>query len=130
MHIKKIILPLLSISLAACNTETKKNPGKIDSTEDIGSSIKEAAQNTKHFTGRFYKIEKIGEHDYSLQLITGKDSITTFTTLMPLDETEIGHLKKDGDNVEINYQDYYNPVKKETIKIIKAMRPIYDSLYQ
>jgi hypothetical protein len=124
LHKARIFI-LFSILLAACSdgsTETSslsnENP-KVDSIT-IGRDIKKVQ-------GRFIQIEKISERSYVLTLQINNDSIAVFQTLMPLNEMEIGLLKKTGNNIVLTYTEYENPVTKKVVKSVTSMLPIYET---
>jgi hypothetical protein len=77
-------------------------------------------------SGKFVKIQPIDDRHYELYLRSDNDSINVFVTLMPLNQTEISSLKKEGKNILLTYQEHYNPVKKQTEKIVIKMWPQYE----
>jgi hypothetical protein len=46
--------------------------------------------------------------------------------MMPIGDDEIRLLKKSGNNIQLRYTNYYNPVKKVTEKMVQMMVPVYE----
>ena len=126
MNIKELFTAVIFSSLLACNSPVKNNPEKIYTDKEIQAEIEKAKAGSIAFTGRFYRIEKLNDRDYVLQLKAANDTVVSFITMMPLGGEEIKRLKKAGDNVEIYYNEYYNPVKKRKDKIVSYTHFIYE----
>jgi hypothetical protein len=123
MSLRNFSLILISSYCVACHSNKQKS---IQSAEEVSKSIAKAKENTLAFEGKFVKLEKITERDYLLLAKDNYDSVITFLTMMPLSEAEIRLLRKDGNNIKLNYSNFYNPTKKVTEKIVKSMEPIYE----
>jgi len=118
-------LRLLLITFLTISCHQHGNNTSIKTEKEIQQSISEATKNTKAFSGRFIKQEKINSRDYCLYLKNEQDSIVTFISPPFFGDAEIKLLKKSGNNVNLRYQDYYNPVKKTNEKIVRYMEPLY-----
>jgi len=78
------------------------------------------------FSGIFVKEERINEKETKLYLENGKGEIIAFISMPFFGETEQAVLRKDGKpNVNIIYDEFYNPVRKKTENIIKMITPAY-----
>jgi len=117
---------MLFAAMLSCNGPVKNEAEKIYTDKEIQEQIKKAKAGSIAFTGRFYRIDKLNNRDYVLQLKAANDTVVSFITMMPLGEEEIQRLKKSGDNIEIYYNEYYNPVKKRKDKIVNYTRFIYE----
>ena len=123
MVIKYFLLISVTFISIACNDS---NPTKVQTSQEISESISESKINTIEFEGKFVEIRKINDREYYLSLRNEKDSIVTFLTLMPIAEHEIKLLKKNGNNIRLNYTKFYNSVRQKTEKIVKFMEPVYE----
>lgn len=122
----KIIVSFFTcLIFLSCKAQTSKNPGVINNSDTIISSLNEAKNNIIQVQGKLIKIEKINERNYDLYLKLASDSIAIFKTLLILSKDEIKLLKKDGDNIKLTYIEYNNPVTNSTDKIVKYLEPIY-----
>jgi hypothetical protein len=122
--VKKTFL-LISIAFLsfACN-DRKHN--KVQTSQEISQSISKAKNTTIEFEGKFVDIHKINSREYYLSLQNEKDSIEIFLTMMPLNENEIQLLKKKGNNIRLNYINFYDSDRQKTEKVVKYMKPIYE----
>jgi hypothetical protein len=92
----------------------------------ISRKTKVAGDDLKFTRGRFIRIDKTDSRFYNLYLKLKNDSIVLFKTIMPIDSTEIGFLKKSVLNIEVNYKEYNNPVTNTVDKIVQSYAPVYE----
>ncbi|UAY51919.1 hypothetical protein [Ferruginibacter albus] len=98
----------------------------IAKADTVLAGMNAARENGIKIEGKFIKNIKTKGSNYDLYLQVA-DSIIIFNSLMPLDKVEIGLLKKQGNNIILTYVEYYNPVKKQKIKHVQFMQPVYES---
>ena len=89
--------------------------------------MEDARENGIRVEGKFVDIKKINDREYDLYLKVS-DTIAIFRTLMPLDESEINALKKDGNNIKLTYETITNRVLHSEEKRVKFMEPLYESI--
>jgi len=115
MHRYSIFFALL-IAISSCSykaeNETKSN---LDT------------QNLIYFKGEFVTIKRIADHAYHVYLKDKEGNLIEFYSSMYLGETEIFYLKKDTTNIELAYSVYTDTANKKQIKLIKFLKPIYNS---
>jgi hypothetical protein len=121
MLLKEIISCSLLFLTLSCNNDSNNSK---DPSNDL-TSLGEIRQSI-HFEGRFEKIEKLTQRDYNLFLKDINGNTYLFTTMMPLNETEIANLKKIGNNIKLVYDEFYNPIKKRNEKLVRSMVPQYE----
>ncbi len=110
----------------------KQNKGLIDSLQRayqenknaIEAVFLNAAKNGIQMEGRFISMKKVSDHAWELYLEVN-NSVVIFQTNFLLNETEIGLLKKKGNNIQLTYKNYTNPKTGIVDKIVNSMTPIY-----
>jgi len=114
----------LCMAAMAC---TNHPEGNVLSGKEVLESKTRAEGNATQFEGRFVKLNKLNSRDYMLFLLDSGDNLDSFRTVMPLDTNEITLLTKKGNNIILHYYNFYNPVTKTTEKVVRSMKPIYES---
>jgi hypothetical protein len=114
---------LVTVLTVSCNNERHNT---VTTAKELSKSMARATENTIAFEGKFVRLERINSRDYYLYLKSDKDSIVEFVTMMPIGDDEIRLLKKSGNNIQLRYTNYYNPVKKVTEKMVQMMVPVYE----
>jgi hypothetical protein len=78
------------------------------------------------FKGFFVREYRVNERETKLYLKNEKEAIIEFISMPFFAEAEQALLRKDGKpNVNIVYDEFYNPVRKKTENIVKRITPIY-----
>lgn len=112
MRIAAVIF-FLALFAGACETNTKK------STENKKGIA---------FSGIFVREEKLNDRQHKLYLKDSRGDTIEFISNPFFGEAEIPFLKKDGKpNVFITYDNFDNPVRKKTEKIVRSIHPVYDA---
>ncbi|MBC7936137.1 MAG: hypothetical protein H7Y86_12375 [Rhizobacter sp.] len=118
----KIFFVAAFIFFYSCN----EHAPSIQSSDDVAKSISEATSNTIYFEGKFILFKKLSERDYYLYLKDSTGDTIQFLTHMPISRYETDRLQSTGNNIKLNYINFYNKVKKENMKIVKYIEPVYD----
>jgi DNA polymerase III sliding clamp (beta) subunit (PCNA family) len=126
MKRREIIITVLLVASISCTGQNKNDSNKTPTSDEINVKIENAKKVSKLIKGRFYRIDRIDDRDFNLQIIAKNDSVISFITMIVLSKSEIGRLKTAGDNIEIYYQEYYNPVRKRKENIVTYTHFIYE----
>ena len=91
------------ILTSSCNDISQSDVpnSKQDSIIDNMTKAKNSNENVE---GKFLNIQKLTDKTYELSLQLNHDSVAVFETLMPLDQNEIGLLKKAGNKYYKKYR--------------------------
>jgi hypothetical protein len=124
------IVAYITYKIVSCNRKVeaafRSEMEAIDAEKAWKASLSKAIENTLSFSGRFVRIEPINSKEYYLFLKGDDDSIFQFRTLMPVSDDEIRLLKKKGNNINLNYINFYDSANGINERIVKAMIPIYE----
>jgi len=127
MKRREIGATILLLTFTACTGQNKNDSGKVPKPDEMQVKIENAKKGSKLIKGRFYRIDRIDDRDFNLQIIAKNDSIISFVTMIMTGESEISRLKTAGDNIEIYYQEYYNPVRKRKENIATYTHFIFEN---
>jgi hypothetical protein len=123
IYVTKLLCLLLCQCVISCN-DNAANTGYDKAASQ--TSTMNAGDSLTRFEGRFYRIEKLNDRDYRLYLKNEQDSIVSFLTVMPLDSNEISMLKTSGNNMVIQYSNFYDSARKVNDRIVRSMTPVYE----
>ncbi len=105
------IIACLAFFFGSCQNKTRQ-------TDEVKKGI--------YFSGIFVKEEILNDKQHILYLKNEKDEIVEFISMPFFGENEIKFLKNDGNpNVNIMYDEFYNPVRKKIEKIVRIITPVY-----
>ena len=136
---KQLLTPFLAVGLVTVITSCNHHPvPAVPTVQEVQkgqeaqevkkgqASIAEPRENTIHYEGRLVSLDKLDTRYYHLILTDSGSHTDTFLTLMPIDSAETSMLRKTGNNIVIEYHNHYNPVHKDTEKVVQTMTPIYN----
>ncbi|MGG9964676.1 hypothetical protein [Ferruginibacter sp. SUN106] len=126
MKKREIFITLLLMTFISCTDQNKNDSDQTPTSDEINVKIENAKKSSRLIKGRFYRIDRIDDRDFNLQIIAKNDTIINFTTMIAPGESEISRLKTTGDNIEIYYQEYYNSVRKRKENIVTYAHYIYE----